>query len=643
MDPAPAAGGGEPSARGDAPVAEGTGADLPDAPRTPEPAQRPRAQDHGLRPTAVRPVAATPPPEPTPPPWPLDSSLDHLDRLLHALQARLTFGISPASVGLARLDWWLHFANAPGRATAFALHAAHDFARIGAWAWRAALGIPEPPPFEPDEDDRRFRHPDWQLLPFQLLVQNHLALERLWCDLACEVRGVSRQHRQQVHFLVRQDLDRMAPCNFPWTNPEVIRRTLAEGGLNFVRGFQHLLEDLDRQFRGEPPVGTEKYRPGREVAITPGQVVYRNELVELIQYAPATDRVRPEPVLIVPAWIMKYYILDLSPHNSLVKYLVEQGFTVFMISWKNPGPEDRDIGFDDYRRLGVMAALDAIGKIVGERRVHACGYCIGGTLLAIAAAKMARDGDDRLASVTLLAAQSDFSEAGELMVFIDEAQVAWLEDLMWDQGCLDTHQMAGAFRLLRAKDLIWSRVVRQYLLGERPELSDLDAWSLDATRMPARMHSEYLRHLFLENRLSRGRYAVEGRPVVLTDIRVPLFVVGTEKDHIAPWQSVYKIRLLTDTELTFVLAAGGHNTGIVSPPGHPRARYRIRTMPDEEPYIPPDHWPQLAEAREGSWWPAWAAWLAERSGEPVPPPPMGAPEKGLPPLEPAPGRYVLMR
>jgi polyhydroxyalkanoate synthase len=313
-----------------------------------------------------------------------------------------------------------------------------------------------------------------------------------------------------------------------------------------------------------------------------------------------------------------------------------------MISWKNPRPEDRDLGLEDYRTPGVMVALEAVSAIRPKRKIHTAGYCLGGTLLAIAVAAMARDGDDRIRTLTLFATETDFTEAGELMLFIDETEVTFLEDLMWDQGFLDTRQMAGAFQLLRSNDLIWSRLVRDYLLGERQGMTDLMSWNADGTRMPYRMHSEYLRKLILHNDLAEARYVVAGRPVTLADLLVPLFAVSTVKDHVAPWRSVYKIHFLRDTDVTFVLAAGGHNAGIVSEPGHFHRSYQLARRRPGDRHIDPDTWQTATPRQEGSWWPAWQTWLqGHSSGLVAALPPLGAPDHGYPPLDDAPGTYVL--
>jgi polyhydroxyalkanoate synthase subunit PhaC len=574
-------------------------------------------------------------------PEPDTARAELIDRLLHASQARLTGSLSPAALMEPFADWAMHLANAPGKQTALVEKAVRKLVRFGLYLARAANDPDTPPCIEPLPQDRRFSDEAWHRPPFLYIYQAFLLQQQWWHNATTGLRGVSAQNERVVAFAARQLLDLVSPSNFVLTNPEVLRQTLAEGGQNFVRGALHFVEDWERAIAGRKPVGTEEFQVGRDVAVTPGKVVYRNELIELIQYAPTTQTVRPEPVLIVPAWIMKYYILDLSPENSLVRHLVEAGFTVFMISWRNPGAEQRDLGMDDYRRLGIGAALDMVGMICGGHKVHACGYCLGGTLLSIAAAAIARDGDDRLASMTLFAAQTDFTEAGELTLFTSESQIAYLEDTMWEQGYLDSRQMAGAFQLLRSSDLIWSRMVRQYLMGQRAPMSDLMAWNADATRLPYRMHSEYLRRLFLENDLAEGRYLVDGRPVALSDIRVPIFAVGTVWDHVAPWRSVHKIHLLTDADVTFALTSGGHNAGIVSAPGHDARGYQIAHRPEDGRYVDPDTWVATAPRVEGSWWPAWTTWLTAHSGAAEPPPPLGAGERGYPLLGDAPGRYVL--
>ena len=558
--------------------------------------------------------------------------------------SRYSSGVSPASLALAYLDWLLHLQAAPGKQLEMVQKAIRKRSRLSAYLL-SAMGQEEADCcIEPLPGDNRFRNPAWRKQPFGIWSQSFLLTQQWWHNLTHDVPGVSPHHEEVVSFVARQLLDIYSPSNNPFTNPEVLERTRETGGQNFVSGFNNWREDMRRQIQGRPPVGTEDFIPGEDVAVTPGRVVFRNHLIELIQYAPATREVHAEPILIVPAWIMKYYILDLSPQNSMVKYLTEQGFTVFAISWRNPSADDRDLSLNDYRRMGVMDALEAINAICPDRKVHATGYCLGGTLLSVAASAMARDGDDRLASVSLLAAQTDFSEPGELALFIDHSQMHFLESIMWNRGFLSADEMAGAFQLLRSNDLLWSRMVKEYMMGERAPMFDLMAWNADTTRMPYRMHSEYLKKLYINNDLANGRFMVDGRPVALQGLRVPVFAVGTEHDHVAPWRSVYKIHQLADTDITFALATGGHNAGIVSEPGHNGRHYRIAHHRHRDQILSPDQWLEAATEKSGSWWTGWSAWLAKHSSAGlIRPPRMGAARKGYPALEEAPGTYVFQR
>ena len=578
---------------------------------------------------------------PTPANAPL-SMAERLDPTVHAALARSLGSLSHASALMATLDWALHLAASPGQRMDLAHLALRQGQEMAAYALaRMAAG--------PDKEarhavatptqDRRFADPAWQQWPFNLLHQSFVLSEQWWAAATHGVWGVDKHHEDMVAFAARQFLDIFSPGNQVATNPVVLNRTLQQGGANLMRGALHLLEDARRRAAGAPPAGVEDFVVGRDVGITPGKVVLKNRVMELIQYTPTTAAVHPEPILIVPAWIMKYYILDLSPHNSLIGYLVDQGYTVFCVSWKNPGYEDRDLGMDDYLELGFHAALDAVTTIVPGQKVHTTGYCLGGTMLAIAAAAMARDGDERLASMSLFAAQTDFSEPGELALFIDESQLNLLEAQMAETGYLKASQMAGAFQMLRSYDLLWSRMVNEYLLGDRAPMNDLMAWNADATRMPAKMHSQYLRRLFLNDDLSEGHYPVRGKPVSLGGITLPTFMVGTVTDHVAPWRSVFKLHLMSPAEITFALTSGGHNAGIVNPPGNPRRHYQLLTRAAGGSYVAPDEWLQKAPEAQGSWWPAWLAWLQARSGAPVKPPRTGA--SAYKPVCDAPGRYVL--
>lgn len=565
-----------------------------------------------------------------------------IDRIFHAYLGHITQGLSPSALMLAGFDWWSHLLTAPAKQAELVQKSMRKMARIGLYACKSTCTETCEDCIQPLSQDKRFNNPAWKKWPFNIIYQSFLLNQQWWHNATTGIRGVSRHHEDAVSFAARQLLDMFSPSNFLNTNPEIQQLTYQQLGANLVRGWFNLTEDWERTAGGRRPAGTENFKVGTDVAVTPGKVIYRNRLIELIQYLPETDTVWKEPILIVPAWIMKYYILDLSPHNSLVKYLVGKGHTVFIISWKNPAADDRDLGMQDYLDAGVMSALKVITAVLPDSKVHAVGYCLGGTLLAIAAAAMARDDDDRIASITLLAAQTDFEEAGELMLFIDESQVTFLEDVMWEQGYLDTRQMAGAFQLLRSNDLIWSAMVRDYLRGERRPMTDLMAWNSDATRMPYKMHSEYLRKLFLNNDLAEDRYYVVDRPVAISDIRAPIFSVATIRDHVSPWKSVYKIHLLTDTEVTFLLTSGGHNAGIVSEPGHPGRSYQISTRSKDDKYLDPDNWLSGTEVHEGSWWPAWENWLAVKSTTMVSPPSFDTIHKGYKPVSDAPGTYVMV-
>jgi len=539
-------------------------------------------------------------------------------------------------------DWWLGLTAQPEQQVALAQSAFAAGADTWRFALQAAHALPSGNAPPHGNGDVNFSGDAWSRWPFNLYAHGFAQLSK-WSEQALlAATGLSAENAQRLEFLRRLMLGASSPAHYLLTNPELLAQTATESGANLLRGAQYWLEDAAHMFDGGRAAGTEQFRVGVHVAVTPGKVVLRNELIELIQYGPQGAAVHAEPILITPAWIMKYYVLDLSPGNSLVRFLVERGHTVFMMSWKNPTAADRDLAMDDYVQLGLRAALDAVAAIVPAQPVHAVGYCIGGTLLTIGAAALAATGDKRIASITLLAGQTDFSEPGELSVFISPNQLAALEVQMQRDGVLRSQNMGAAFALLRANDLIWAPAINQYLRGQRGSVNDLMAWNADGTRMPCRMHSEYLTRLYLHNELSAGLYTVQGATIDLKQLTVPMFVVGTETDHVAPWPSVFKTRTLTRSEdYTFVLTSGGHNAGIISGAVNPKRRHRLlhwNTAADSSPAA----FMETAELRAGSWWPSWQQWLARHSPAPqVAPPQLGNLAAGYPALEDAPGQYVL--
>ncbi|MGE0190062.1 MAG: PHA/PHB synthase family protein [Steroidobacteraceae bacterium] len=572
---------------------------------------------------------------------PTGTTAEQMNRDLQAQLATITGGLAPEPFIQAWWDWYLGLSQAPETQAQITQDAWAKAMDTWQFAAQAASGSSA----AAVTDDRRFAHEGWNQWPFNVYARGHKNWESWFQSSLSSVPGIDAGSAQRVEFVGRQVMDSVSPTNYLHTNPELLEQTRAESGQNLVRGYKHWVEDVQSALSGNKPSASDEFVVGRDIATTPGKVVLRNDLIELIQYSPQTPNVHAEPILITPPWIMKYYILDLSPGKSLVQYLVEQGHTVFLMSWKNPTEIDRNLGIDDYLNLGFMEALDAVSAIVPERKIHMVGYCIGGTLSFIGTSLLAQRGDQRIGSLSLFASLCDFSEPGELSLFIDPKQLAMLDAMMAKKGFLDSKEMGAAFQLLRSYDLMWTPLVNNYVRGKRDKLNDLMAWNADGTRMPCRMHSEYLSKLYLENQLANNQFEIGGELVNLSAITVPMLVVGTETDHVTPWRSVYKARQHTRSEdYTFLLTSGGHNAGIVSGPSNPKRRYRSLHFSDAQSSMPADEWFKGTAPQPGSWWPVWQQWLAARSsGEKVSPPAMGNGDQGYWPTVDAPGEYVMQR
>ena len=485
--------------------------------------------------------------------------------------------------------------------------------------------------------DKRFKHPEWsENAVFNFVKDSYLVVAESILSAIRDVKGMDEASARKVDFYTRQFVDALSPSNFVATNPEVLTATLASGGQNLLRGLENLLADLERG-NGRLAItmtDMKAFRLGENIATTPGKIVYQNELMQLIQYTPSTREVRRRPLLIVPPWINKFYVLDLQPKNSFIKWAVDQGHTVFAISWVNPDEKLAAKGLENYMLEGPLAALDAIESATGERSVNAIGYCLGGTLLASTAAYSAAKGDDRITSATYFATLVDFTEVGDMAVFIDEEQLASLERRMRERGYLEAQDMATAFNMLRANDLIWSFVVSNYLLGKEHIPVDLLFWNSDSTRMPAAMHSFYLRKMYQQNLLAKpGGITLADTPIDLSKVRTPTFILATREDHIAPWKSTYAATRLYSGPIKFVLCDAGHMAGVISPPGTKYGHWANDELPSS-----PDEWFGGATPNQGSWWPVWDEWITQLDSGRVPAREPGGGKLTI--IEDAPGSYV---
>jgi len=564
---------------------------------------------------------------------------DFAERRCHGNGAAPTS--DPLNLSRAFLELSARLMSDPGALMQAQFSLWQDHLRLWQTTGMRMLGQPTEPVVEPERGDRRFRDPAWdEHALFDFIKQSYLLTARWLVDTVNEVDGFDDKTKQKIDFYTRQFVDAMAPSNFVATNPEVLRATVESHGENLLRGLRNLLEDLERG-RGKLAVrmtDLDAFELGRNIATTPGKVVFQNDLMQLIQYSPSTGQVWRRPLLIIPPWINKYYILDLQPKNSFIKYAVDQGFTVFVISWVNPDEKHAEKSFEDYLIEGPLAALDAIEQATGEHECTTIGYCLGGTLLACTLAYMAARRDRRIKASTFFASLVDFEDPGELGVFIDEEQLAAMDQMMAKRGYLDGREMATTFNMLRANDLIWSFVVNNYLLGKEPFPFDLLYWNADSTRMPYAMHSFYLHEFYQNNRLVEpGGITLCDTPIDLRRIRQPVYLLSTRDDHIAPWKSTFAATRLCKGEKTFVLAGSGHIAGVINPPTADKYGY----WTNEELPPDPEAWFEGASYHKGSWWPHWVGWNAPKSGEKVPARVPG--DGALAVIEDAPGSYVKVR